>query len=56
MQYTRIRVSLIGLIDFFYKPKPDLIKLIGFLKRSSLAHLLNELGQAEILVGRAIGP
>lgn len=39
----------------FYKPKPGLIKLIGFLKSSSLTHLLNELGRAELLVGRAIG-
>jgi len=40
----------------FYKPKPDLIKLIGFLKSSSLTHLLNELGRAVLLVGRVIGP
>jgi hypothetical protein len=40
----------------FYKLKPDLIKLTGFLKSSSLTHLLNELGRAGHLVGRAIGP
>jgi len=28
----------------FYKPKLGLFKLIGFLKSSSLTHLLNELG------------
>jgi hypothetical protein len=36
--------------------KSGLIKLIGFLKSSSLTHLLNELGRAELLVGRVIGP
>jgi len=40
----------------FYKPKPDLFKLIDFLKSSSLTHLLNELGRVGLLVGRAIGP
>jgi len=40
----------------FYKPKCGLFKLIGFLKSSSLTHLLNELGRAGLLVGRAIGP
>ncbi len=38
----------------FYKPKPDLFKLIGFLKSSSLTHLLNELGQIRLKLGRTI--
>jgi len=40
----------------FYKPKSDLIKLVGFLKSSGLTYLLNDLGQVGLLVGRAIGP
>jgi len=56
MQYTHIQADLIGLIGFFYKPKSGLIKLIGFLKSLSLTHLLNEVGRAELLVDRAIGP
>ena len=40
----------------FYKHKPSPFKLIGFLKSSCLTYLLNELGRAGLLVGRAIGP
>jgi len=40
-----------SLDKLFYKPKPDLIKLIGFLKSSNLTHLLNKLGRTRLLVG-----